>query len=62
MMLAGLTGFGGTTLPCCYMGHVVMMFISILGCGVFALVIFGQVYILPPLLVVMLQSLPCSMN
>ncbi|KAG0629108.1 hypothetical protein M758_1G077100 [Ceratodon purpureus] len=41
-MMGGMTGFGGTTLPCCYKSHVILMCISIFGTGVFCLYMFGQ--------------------
>ncbi|KAG0623169.1 hypothetical protein M758_3G153300 [Ceratodon purpureus] len=41
-MMGGMTGFGGTTLPCCYKSHVILMCISIFGTGVFCLCMFGQ--------------------
>lgn len=41
-MLGGMTGFGGTTLPCCYKSHLILMNISIFGTAVFCLCMFGQ--------------------
>ncbi|KAH9551798.1 hypothetical protein CY35_09G031700, partial [Sphagnum magellanicum] len=38
-MVAGITGIGGTNLPCCYVSHIILMSISIFGIGVFALAI-----------------------
>lgn len=46
-ILGGLTGFGGTTLPCCFKSHVIFMSIAIFGTSIFALVLFGQVRSLP---------------
>jgi hypothetical protein len=43
-MLGGMTGFGGTTLPCCYKSHLILMSISIFGTAVFCLCMFGQVH------------------
>ncbi|XP_073387143.1 uncharacterized protein [Physcomitrium patens] len=41
-MLGGFTGFGGTTLPCCYKSHIICMSIAIFGTAVFCLCMFGQ--------------------
>ncbi|CAK9237330.1 unnamed protein product [Sphagnum troendelagicum] len=42
-MVAGITGIGGTNLPCCYVSHIILMSISIFGIGVFALAIIAEV-------------------
>jgi len=42
-MLGGFTGFGGTTLPCCYKSHLILMSIVIFSTIIFCLVMFGQV-------------------
>jgi len=42
-MVAGITGIGGTNLPCCYVSHIILMSISIFGIGVFALAVIGEV-------------------
>ncbi|BBN10588.1 hypothetical protein MPTK1_5g04810 [Marchantia polymorpha subsp. ruderalis] len=41
-MVGGLSGFGGTTLPCCYMTHLTSMGVSNLGTLIYALTLFGQ--------------------
>jgi len=41
-MVAGITGIGGTNLPCCYVSHIILMSISIFGIGVFALAVIGE--------------------
>jgi hypothetical protein len=42
-MVAGITGIGGTNLPCCYVSHIILMSISIFGIGVFALAVIAEV-------------------
>ncbi|CAM6086026.1 unnamed protein product [Calypogeia fissa] len=42
VITGGLSGFGGTTLPCCYITHVVTMACSGFGVLVFSLVLFGE--------------------
>ncbi|KAL2614231.1 hypothetical protein R1flu_025923 [Riccia fluitans] len=41
-MAGGLSGYGGTTLPCCYMTHLIATGVSGFGNMVFSLCLFGQ--------------------